>query len=315
MRYFNRSLIDRLTIDDISNKTDDELRELMLKCVEDFRLNNPKYMCPVCFEDSYNRNFLVSYCKCKHSCCKNCWKDSVQSQYNDLRGPLHCFECDTKFDRLFDIINEEFLSEDEFNDYSRRVSKIVFKNDIICCPNCKKQYFRSKVNCKCPHCYYILCTNCLNIEHESLNMDCEQFERFMLSNNYITLLQQRERNRIRDLKLKSDKESFSSRLLKELNSEITIRKERQRQQQLIKNEEETKRWLDENTKRCPNCGANINKNGGCNHMTCKNCTHEFCWLCMEKYTPNHFSSTSKCKQFDDGFRGDDYGLEQFMDEV
>ena len=99
-----------------------------------------------------------------------------------------------------------------------------------------------------------------------------------------------------------------------MNSEITIRKERQRQQQLIKNEEETKKWLEENTKRCPNCGANINKNGGCNHMTCKNCGYEFCWLCMEKYTPNHFSSTSKCKQFDDGFRGDDYGLEQFMDD-
>ena len=47
-------------------------------------------------------------------------------------------------------------------------------------------------------------------------------------------------------------------------------------------------------------------------MTCKNCNYEFCWICMEKYTTTHFSSTSTCRQFDDGFRGDDYGLEQYV---
>ncbi|KAI6193458.1 RBR-type E3 ubiquitin transferase [Aphelenchoides besseyi] len=39
-------------------------------------------------------------------------------------------------------------------------------------------------------------------------------------------------------------------------------------------------WLLKNTKKCPGCKTNIEKNGGCEHMTCKRCKHEFCWLCL-----------------------------------
>ena len=43
-------------------------------------------------------------------------------------------------------------------------------------------------------------------------------------------------------------------------------------------------WMKENTKNCPRCGLNIEKNQGCNHMTCRKglggCGHEFCWICM-----------------------------------
>eukprot|EP01113_Clastostelium_recurvatum_P043095 TRINITY_DN7072_c0_g1_i7.p1 TRINITY_DN7072_c0_g1~~TRINITY_DN7072_c0_g1_i7.p1 ORF type:complete len:954 (-),score=136.86 TRINITY_DN7072_c0_g1_i7:45-2906(-) len=33
------------------------------------------------------------------------------------------------------------------------------------------------------------------------------------------------------------------------------------------------------TKVCPRCGVNIEKNGGCRHMTCYSCRFEFCWEC------------------------------------
>ncbi|KAH3746125.1 E3 ubiquitin-protein ligase RNF19A [Pelomyxa schiedti] len=59
-------------------------------------------------------------------------------------------------------------------------------------------------------------------------------------------------------------------------------------------------WASSHSKPCPKCNAGIEKNGGCNHMTCKGCGHQFCWLCMGDYDGNHFS-TGPCagKQFTD----------------
>ena len=50
------------------------------------------------------------------------------------------------------------------------------------------------------------------------------------------------------------------------------------------------------TKKCPSCHVPIEKNSGCNHMTCAKCRHEFCWLCLQPYTSTHFKNTA-CKQF------------------
>ena len=48
------------------------------------------------------------------------------------------------------------------------------------------------------------------------------------------------------------------------------------------NESETANWILANTKKCPKCNTRIEKNQGCNHMNCKLCKHEFCWICMGK---------------------------------
>lgn len=36
------------------------------------------------------------------------------------------------------------------------------------------------------------------------------------------------------------------------------------------------------TESCPECSVYISRNGGCYHMTCKNCKFEFCWYCKQK---------------------------------
>lgn len=40
----------------------------------------------------------------------------------------------------------------------------------------------------------------------------------------------------------------------------------------------TRLWRLRHTQRCRKCKAYVEKNGGCNHMTCR-CGHEFCWRC------------------------------------
>lgn len=49
---------------------------------------------------------------------------------------------------------------------------------------------------------------------------------------------------------------------------------------------ESKRWM---FKQCPRCNIIIEKNEGCNHMTCTVCQYEFCWICLEKYEPSHYA--------------------------
>jgi hypothetical protein len=42
-------------------------------------------------------------------------------------------------------------------------------------------------------------------------------------------------------------------------------------------------------KRCPSCDNYMEKNAGCNHMSCP-CGFQFCWLCLKEFYSNHSAS-------------------------
>lgn len=62
-------------------------------------------------------------------------------------------------------------------------------------------------------------------------------------------------------------------------------------------------------KRCPKCRMWTEKNHGCNHMTCAECHHQWCWICGRKYRPGHYDLGGGCSGlqftymscFDNGF--------------
>jgi len=67
-----------------------------------------------------------------------------------------------------------------------------------------------------------------------------------------------------------------------------------------RNESETANWILANTKSCPKCVSRIEKNNGCNHMTCQRCKYEFCWICMGEWN-EHGANTGgyyKCNKYD-----------------
>lgn len=50
---------------------------------------------------------------------------------------------------------------------------------------------------------------------------------------------------------------------------------------------EAQEWILRNTKPCPGCKINIEKQGGCMHMTCRQCRRQFCWVCMALWGGSH----------------------------
>ncbi|KAF2642964.1 hypothetical protein P280DRAFT_394527 [Massarina eburnea CBS 473.64] len=51
-------------------------------------------------------------------------------------------------------------------------------------------------------------------------------------------------------------------------------------------EKKSEKVIKEISKPCPKCGVNIEKSTGCDHMTCKQCKHNFCWQCLVTFTSN-----------------------------
>lgn len=51
-----------------------------------------------------------------------------------------------------------------------------------------------------------------------------------------------------------------------------------------------KQWLKANAKKCPGCGIQCQKNGGCLHMQCPNCRLHWCWQCSKSWD-KHSSDT------------------------
>jgi len=62
-------------------------------------------------------------------------------------------------------------------------------------------------------------------------------------------------------------------------------------------ESENVKWITANTKACPKCHKYIEKNQGCDHMTCRQtaggCGHEFCWVCFADWKTH-----KACNKFD-----------------
>ena len=65
-------------------------------------------------------------------------------------------------------------------------------------------------------------------------------------------------------------------------------------------------------KKCPKCGIIIEKNKGCNHITCIQCGYQWCWLCNQQYTYGHFS-IGKCKGFQFFQPKNDYEIKLLME--
>jgi len=56
----------------------------------------------------------------------------------------------------------------------------------------------------------------------------------------------------------------------------------------------------EGWKQCPSCSILIELRSGCNHITCQNCTEEFCYRCLKPWSKdNGMCSSGECEVWDE----------------
>ena len=61
-----------------------------------------------------------------------------------------------------------------------------------------------------------------------------------------------------------------------------------------KSERSHKRWVALSASRkCPSCKTPTLKNGGCPHMNCKACGHQYCWLCRQDWATHDMCAFAK----------------------
>ncbi|KAF8499461.1 hypothetical protein JB92DRAFT_2981465 [Gautieria morchelliformis] len=55
----------------------------------------------------------------------------------------------------------------------------------------------------------------------------------------------------------------------------------------FREEQLNRTWMEKETMTCPGCQVHVQKNAGCNHMTCSKCRQHFCYRCGAKLEPSN----------------------------
>lgn len=246
--------------------------------------------CPVCTEDAPEHEFITLECG-HQSYCKGCLADFLKrglKEKNSQQWKCPIQEC-TRQMSLSDIIS---ISNDQ----------MIQLTELSALP---RDYTREEIS--------TLVKNGAFLQEKPLMLECNELlerEELKLDKNIIfcpidyckgyfkknTTLLDAIQNVPRNVKCTLCKNEYCNQCLKSHDMQTSCKDHEiflsmTHQEKEEKNEE----WLKENTKPCPECQCIIQRDGGCQHITCKQCTHQFCWICMDDWTPNRRCEPYKCR--------------------
>ena len=235
---------------------------------EEFSIKINMKSCQICFlEIQENEKFSL---KCKHQYCLECIVYYIEEEIRNAKvAKIRCPSKDCS-----EIFNEEkiksMVTEENFTKYKKFLNRDQIMNDpdSVLCPivNCEGYSKIDKEN---------------TIFSESLNND-----EYYMRNKKTTKHQVKYTC--------TNRHNFCSKCMKIWHDTSSC--------------EDDKEILDFSTdtgkilKKCPKCKVWTEKDEGCNHMNCRLCLYDWCWLCENNCPKEHFTDrTSSCfgKQFNE----------------
>lgn len=188
---------------------------------------------------------------CDHAFCDSCV--STLLDHNIQEGTLKdckCPETDCGVP-IPPALVKSVVNAETYARYERLLlqSCLGTMNDVIYCPllNCQTAMVlnQNEPQAMCASCLHAFCLKCMQPAHQE-GVVCSRVE-----DEYLNA----DEDGRKALEEAYGKEKLQALLEAKKNGE----------------------WLKGNTKPCPRCGTSIEKNGGCNHMTCTQCRREFPW--------------------------------------
>ncbi|KAM4039120.1 E3 ubiquitin-protein ligase RNF14-like [Anomaloglossus baeobatrachus] len=227
------------------------------------------FLCNICFMEKLGSE-CTHFKDCQHVYCNNCLKDYFEVQIKD--GQVHALNCPepkcTSTATPAQVKN--LVGEQQFSRYDRLLlqSSLDLMADVVYCPrlSCQTPVMVEPEGTMgiCSVCHYAFCILCNMTFHGISPCKVTEEKNVDISEDNLT----------------DDDEKEERRQLKKV----------QRKQ--------NREWIKENSKSCPSCKVNIEKNGGCNRMSCSKCYTPFCWLCLTILAPDieykHFQDPAEC---------------------
>ncbi|KAK0194863.1 hypothetical protein F5146DRAFT_950078 [Armillaria mellea] len=242
------------------------------------RLKDEPFVCPICYDDS--SDLQTASLDCGHLFCTGCWMAYVSSKVRDEAE--HCVRCMAEGCALVapDHFIQSVLAGEEEPTWAR-FQELLARHFVSCNPNLKY----------CPH---PGCTNTVSCpaaaSKSSLTtvvptVSCGARGIPGAPEASTSAVAAKEHYFCFGCPIDSDHRPVVCSVAK-----MWLKK--------CADDSETANWIKSNTKECPKCQSTIEKNGGCNHMTCKKCKHEFCWVCMGPWS-EHGTSWYSCNRYEE----------------
>lgn len=205
-----------------------------------------EFDCPICFDTVSGDKLIGLPCDPDHRACSDCWKsyltDSIQSGTSGGTSALNttCVQAGCS-ERVGFTVFEMLLDEDEV---TAKQFDTVLTNSFV---------DESDLFTWCPRvgCTKVLRSNLPEAGSSSISptLQCDCLEKFCIS------------------------------CKNQAHAPSTCNEALQWNARDKGTESVDAKYLIDNSKPCPHCGARTEKNGGCLFMTCARCTKNWCWKC------------------------------------
>jgi len=245
------------------------------------------------YEDARNHIDISKYtvcCDSRHQFCLSCWSLHTQTQVRDNGGyclscpAFKCHEIVAGGNRMVDALLSSSIDKLKYKYHEQRVRHVV-----DCQPLSMKW-------CPVPDCGAIVRTTSYVNENDSSDlardmtnlppksMICHNNHSFCLSCG----LEAHSPCACKDWKIWVDKVKEE---ITAVNDGLTGSGKGDDIANAL--------WMAANTKKCPRCTSPIEKDEGCNHMSCRKCRHEFCWICMQDWSlhSNNTGGFFQCNRY------------------